>query len=103
MPLVESAQPSADDIFFTSEELAIRWRLDPATLDNQRSRGDGIPYVKLQESRRVLYRMSDVLRAERDGAKGFSWAKLRTALDCYPHLDSKATDKLFAWLKKELD
>lgn len=103
MPLVETSQPSADDLYFTADELATRWRMDPATLANQRSRGDGLPYVKPPNSNRVLYRMSDVLKAEGDNARGFSWAKLRGALDRYPALESKATDKLFAYLKKELD
>ncbi|GAA1431399.1 hypothetical protein GCM10009616_18420 [Microlunatus lacustris] len=46
----------------TDVELAERWQLSRGTLANIRSRGDGVPYVKV--GGRVRYALADVLAYE---------------------------------------
>lgn len=43
----------------SADETAILTGLSPKTLESQRSRADGIPFIKL--GRRVQYRLSDVM------------------------------------------
>lgn len=51
------------DPLIDPKTLAARWGIHPGTLANQRSRGEGVPFVKLSATR-VLYRLSDVLAYE---------------------------------------
>jgi hypothetical protein len=76
---VEATAPNEETIYLTARELADRWRLDEATLANQRSRGEGLPFTKA--SGRVLYKMSDVLAVEVGGMQGWTFANLREALE----------------------
>ena len=73
------AASSVDDTFLTPEELAARWRVDVHRLANLRAQGDGLPFTKT--TGRVLYRLADVLAAEAQGRRGFSWSKLAAAVD----------------------
>lgn len=65
--------------YLTPQELADRWRIETMTLANQRSRGEGLPYLKTP-SGSIRYKLSDVLRAEAEGTRGFTWARLSNAL-----------------------
>ena len=49
-----------DDTLLTEIELAAITKKSPRTLQGQRVRGDGIPYVKL--GAHVRYRMTDIQR-----------------------------------------
>lgn len=51
----------------TTEELAVRWKMNPHTLDNWRGEKKGPPYIKLGRKPRskVLYRVSDILEWEK--------------------------------------
>lgn len=60
-----------EDVYLTPDELADRWRMDVRTLANQRHRGEGLQHVKLP-SGKILYRLADVLTAEREGYRGLS-------------------------------
>jgi hypothetical protein len=55
-----------DDQLITDQELAKRWSCSPKTLRNQRSQGQGCPYVRL--GRMVRYRLSDVVAFEAQGS-----------------------------------
>lgn len=50
--------PNPDELI-DAKTLAARWGLHPGTLANQRSRGEGVPFVKISATR-VLYRLKDV-------------------------------------------
>lgn len=54
-----------DDSFLDQLQLARRWKLSHRTLERWRWLGEGPSYTKL--GRRVVYRMTDVLRFEADG------------------------------------
>ena len=58
--------------FFTTEELAARWRLNPKTLANWRNQRVGPPWLKLGEGRnaRVVYAMAEVLAFEKSAVVG---------------------------------
>lgn len=98
---IEAKAPDRDDIFLTAEEVASRHRKDVRSLANERSRGEGIPFVKLPTGK-ILYRLSDVLAAERSGQFGFSWAKLRAGMATFRDLPPPIADKLLEHLKREL-
>lgn len=100
-PLLETGPADIDDILMTTQELADRWRLDPGSLANLRTRGEGPPFIKLDNGS-VRYRVRDVLDAETVGARGFSWDRLETALRRFPGLVTSDADKLLAHLKKEM-
>jgi hypothetical protein len=100
-PLLETQPAVEDDILMTTQELADRWRLDPGSLANLRTRGEGPPFLKL-ENGSVRYKVRDVLDAETIGARGFSWDRLETALRSYPGMLSSDVDKLLVHLKKEM-
>lgn len=48
--------------FLDDRQLAARWKCSPKTLRNQRSRGEGCPFVRL--GRLVRYRLSNVMLYE---------------------------------------
>lgn len=58
------------EAFLTTEQLAARWGLRPATIKNQRARGTGPPYVTLPRLAtpvgmpRVRYALAQVLAFE---------------------------------------
>lgn len=79
--VLEGTPSTLDDVFMTPEELAQRWRIDVTSLSNLRSRGDGLPFTKT--TGRVLYKVADVLACEARGVRGFSWAKLASAVDSF--------------------
>lgn len=89
-----------DDIYMTTAELAARWRIAPETLANQRARGEGLPYHKPGGS--VLYRVADVLEAERARVFGLSFARIETALRSLPAVDDKLRDKIMLHLRQKL-
>lgn len=99
--LIESSEPSADDVYMTPEELAERHRMEVSTLANLRYRGEGIPFVKLP-SGAVRYKLKDVLAAETRGATGFSWSRLRDALTLMDGLDPQSRDIIVEHLKKHM-
>lgn len=101
MPVLEKTEPDAFDLYMTPEEVADRLRQSTQTLANLRARGEGLPYVKLA-SGAVRYKMSDVIKMERDGLTGFSWAELSRALERFGPIDAATRDKLIAHLKREL-
>lgn len=90
-----------DDIFLTPQQLADRWQLDPGSLANARSRGEGVPFVKLP-SGAVRYRVADVLAAETDGYKSFTWKRLEAALETYAELTDTQRQKLLLHLKRQM-
>lgn len=57
------------DTFVESADLAERWRYSENHMSNMRRRGKLIPYTRLP-SGRVLYRLSDIVRAEIAGTNG---------------------------------
>jgi hypothetical protein len=62
-PSTVMPRPSAcDDELITELRLSRRWDCSPKTLRNQRSLGEGCPYILL--GRLVRYRLSDVLAYE---------------------------------------
>ena len=56
--------------FFTTKELAHRWRISPRTLEGWRDQGVGPRYVKIGS--RVRYPIQAIERAERD------WSRTQT-------------------------
>jgi hypothetical protein len=54
-----------DRVFLTQHELSKRWHLSPRTLEGWRLKGIGPRWVKV--SSRVLYRRTDIERAEEGG------------------------------------
>lgn len=86
---VTLSKPGLDDIMMTPAELAKRWRLDEGTLANLRSKGLGLPWVKLP-SGPVRYRGSDVLDAEINGARGITAAQVRQIIMQYADLPERA-------------
>lgn len=93
---IEASAPTVDDVYLTAEELAQRHRVDPATLANLRSRGDGLPFTKV--TGRILYKIADVLAAEARGTKGFTMARLAEACTA-AGLSPEQKDKLLSHLK----
>lgn len=67
-PATTTASPAAcDDELISEFRLARRWDCSPKTLRNQRSLGEGCPYVQL--GRLIRYRLSDIVAYERARAK----------------------------------
>ena len=58
----------SSDQFLTEDQVAARWSISKKTLQNNRVRGLGLPYVKLG-TRSVRYRLSDVVAFECANAK----------------------------------
>jgi len=52
------------NIFLTEKQLAQRHQCSPKTLQNDRWKGTGIPFVKWGQRGNVRYRLSDVLAWE---------------------------------------
>lgn len=99
--MIEVTDPTEDDVWMTVGEVAERHRLEKATLDNLRSRGEGLPFLKLP-SGGVRYKLSDVLAAERSGMVGFSWSRLADALALMPGLSAKDREAIVNHLKKAM-
>ncbi len=57
--------PVKDRFFLTTEELAIRWRKSPRTIENHRGKSGNVPYYKVNGS--VLYDLNDVIEFELKG------------------------------------
>lgn len=57
-----SAAAEADAVFLTTEDLANRWKISPATLRTWRTKGAGPRFVKL--GGQVRYLLADVLAYE---------------------------------------
>lgn len=90
-----------DEFFLTTDELARRWRYTPEYLQQQRGRGEGIPFLKLNG--RVLYRASDVLAAESKGiVETLSLSRVVRALSDVPGVPPAHVAKVRAHLEKEL-
>ena len=60
-----AALSALDECFYTPAELAARWRTHASTFANKRAQGVGLRFTKIDG--KVLYRMSDIIRAELDG------------------------------------
>jgi len=101
MPPVSATPPELDDVFLTVDELADRWRLEVQTLANVRSKGEGIPYVKLP-SGSIRYKLSDVLEAEADGQQGFTWDALKDALKSFEPLTANERAELMLHLRRRM-
>jgi hypothetical protein len=99
--IIEVSGPDRDDVFMKPAELAARWRTDVGTLANLRSRGEGLPFVKLP-SGPILYKVADVLAAEAAGARGFMWSKLAAAIRAFPGISGDQADDLIKHLEREL-
>lgn len=56
-------QDLTQDQLLTEDQVAARWSISKKTLQNNRSRGVGLRFVKLGE-RSVRYRLSDVIAFE---------------------------------------
>ena len=52
-----------EQIFFTQDELAKRWRLSPRTLEGWRDQGISLAYVRI--GNRVRYHIKDIEECER--------------------------------------
>jgi hypothetical protein len=98
--MIQARASDIDDVYLTPEEVAGRLRLTVETLANARSRGEGLPWVKIHG--RVRYRLADLLEAEAAGSMGFSWARLETALGRYDGLSDTARTKLLKHLRAEM-
>lgn len=90
-----------DDVYFTPEEVAARHRTEAATLANHRHKGSGLPWVKLP-SGKVLYRLADVLEAERVGEKGWRENRVIAAIETFRKIDPKTAAELIAHIKSEI-
>ena len=64
---MKNVSDSAQSGLLTPDELAKRIKVDVGTLQNWRSRGIGIPYVKFGTSHKapVRYRLEDVINWEK--------------------------------------
>lgn len=90
-----------DEIFFTTNELAARWRQEVATLENQRVAGTGMPFVKLP-SGAIRYRASDVIDAELNGLRGLTLDRVcKTIKDC-PLLHDKLGHQVAKFVRGQL-
>lgn len=96
--VVERSRPAAYDKFLTTEELAERWRIDPGTLSNLRYRGEGIPWTK--PTGRPLYKLSDVLKAEEEHGRGFTFEGLGEALETALDIPFKDHAELMTKLRR---
>lgn len=67
-----------DEMFFTPEEVAARYKISPSTLANQRSQGTGLPYLKINGA--VRYPLSALADAEASGKRGMTKDAVRRAL-----------------------
>lgn len=81
---IEYENATMDDLHLTAREAADYMRTDINTLANMRARGEGIPYSK--PSGRVLYKAADVLAAVHASGRGYSRARMETALATFPAL-----------------
>ncbi|MDH4981470.1 hypothetical protein [Hyphomicrobium sp. D-2] len=88
------------EVFLTGEELSARWRLKEQTLANQRAAGEGIPYTKLP-SGSIRYKLADILEAEREGHKGFTWFALEKTIRRFPGLGPNTRIALCNFLRIE--
>ena len=92
-----------DDVFMTTAGLAARWCMDAASLANYRSRGEGIPFVKLPTGA-VRYRLVDILEAEQTGQFYHSWALMAEAMRTCPGLDlgDKEIDRILSHCRNHM-
>jgi hypothetical protein len=91
-----------DDILMTPQELAARHRTTVESLANLRSRGEGLPFVKLP-SGAVRYVARVVLAAEAAGLYGLTWHRIERAVSSAPGLDDRQRVRLVEHLRKQLD
>lgn len=99
--MFESRAASAEDQYLTPRQLSERWLIDPGSLANLRSRGEGPPFLKL-ENGSVRYRVADVLAVETDAARGFSFQRLETALAACPAIEPQQITPLMEFLRRAL-
>lgn len=67
-----------DEFFLTPDEVAERYRVSPSTLANQRSKGTGLRWLKINGS--VLYPASALADAEAAGRRGVTREAVARAL-----------------------
>lgn len=96
-----SRREMLENTFLTPAGLAQRWSVTTATLANQRYRGEGVAYVKVQTA--IRYRMSDVLDAELNGQRGLNWPRLAIALASYPGMKADQAKRMLEFLRQRLD
>lgn len=75
-------EATMDDKLLTTKQVAAMWAMEPASLENQRYRGEGCPFVKLPGGA-VRYRTDHVLEAMRDGVRGLTRDNVREALQSF--------------------
>lgn len=90
-----------DDILMTPQELAARHRTTVESLANLRSRGEGIPYVKLP-SGAIRYVARVVLAAEASGLYGLTWHRIERAVGSAPGLDDRQRARLVEHLRRQI-
>lgn len=91
-PPIEYRDAAPDDVFLTAQEAADMLRSDPATLANLRSRGEGLPYYK--GTGRVRYKLADVMAAINRTGRGYSRARMESALASFPGLTRQQREGL---------
>ena len=97
-----SADPTTlDDILLTAQELADRHRTSVESLANLRSRGEGIPFIKLP-SGAVRYSVRAVLAAEASGLYGLTWGRIERACASVPGLDGAQRARVIEHLRRQL-
>ena len=89
-----------DEFFFTPNELAARWRTHASTLANKRAQGVGLRYTKIDG--KVLYRSSDVIRAELDSCADVGLPRVLELIGSFEGLDRRERDALAKHIKAGL-
>jgi len=99
MAIEATERKTLEDFYLTAAEVAEMLRKSVDTLANERSRGEGLPYVR--HGGKVLYRSADVLKAMNAGLQGFTWARLESSLRRYGMPDADV-GRLVAHLKRDM-
>lgn len=94
-----STKQMREDLYLTAREVSEVTRKSVETLANERSRGEGLPFVKM--GGKVVYRSSDVMQMLNENTYGFTWAKLEHGLKTYGMPPSEI-EGLLKHLKREM-
>lgn len=85
-PDYEAVERLLRETLLTADELADHWRYSTQHLSNLRRAKKGPPFIKLMGGA-VRYRMSDIMRYELHGSRGYTPERLQMALLTFPGLD----------------
>jgi len=99
--IAEEVSALPDDTFLTTEELGRRWKIDAGTLANARSRSEGCRFLRLPTGA-IRYRLSDVLKAETEGERGFTWHRLEQVLARYPRIKPVEVVRIMEFLQAHM-